>query len=147
LTPYFKFGILFYLIIHIKGAFMSSEKSVDQSWKETANQEKQKTDQTYQEHNTDYPEFNFMTYITSLSMQALIFLGVIGNPMNDNQVEVNLDQARLLIDTLAILKEKTKGNLNKEEEGLLNASVYELQLKYVELAGAAKEEGKIIHGS
>ncbi len=88
-----------------------------------------------------------MTYITSLSMQALIFLGVIGNPMNDNQVEVNLDQARLLIDTLAILKEKTKGNLNKEEEGLLNASVYELQLKYVELAGAAKEEGKIIHGS
>jgi len=126
---------------------MPSEKSVDQSWKQNANQEKHQTEQVYHEHNEGLPEFNFKTYITSLSMQALIFLGIIGNPMNDNQVEVDLDQARLLIDTLAILKEKTKGNLDKEEEDFLNASVYELQLKYVEIAASPQEKGKVIHGS
>ncbi len=126
---------------------MPSEKSVDQSWKQTANQEKQQSAQVYHEHNEGLPEFNFKTYITSLSMQALIFLGIIGNPMNDNQVEVDLDQARLLIDTLAILKDKTKGNLDKEEEDFLNASVYELQLKYVEIAASNQEKGTFIHGA
>lgn len=126
---------------------MPSEKSVDQSWKQTANQEKQQSAQVYHEHNEGLPEFNFKTYITSLSMQALIFLGIIGNPMNDNQVEVDLDQARLLIDTLAILKDKTKGNLDKEEEDFLNASVYELQLKYVEIAASTQEKGTVIHGA
>ncbi len=122
---------------------MSVEKSVDQSWKEHSNQEKE----VYDHHMADLPEFNFKAYITSLSMQALIFLGIIGNPMNDNQVEVDLPQARLLIDTLAILKEKTKGNLAKDEEDLLNASVYELQLKYVEIVNESQNKGSVIHGS
>ncbi|MCA9407908.1 MAG: DUF1844 domain-containing protein [Candidatus Omnitrophica bacterium] len=76
-------------------------------------------------------EINFLNYISSLGYQALIFLGEIPNPMT-NQPEKNLPQAKFLIDTLTMLKEKTKGNLNRQEETLLNSSVYELQLKYVE---------------
>ena len=62
----------------------------------------------------------------------MIFLGEVPHPATQ-QTEKNLDQAKFLIDTLVMLKEKTKGNLNKQEENLLNASVYELQMKFVEI--------------
>jgi hypothetical protein len=55
-------------------------------------------------------------------------------------VEKNLSQAKLLIDTLVVLRDKTKGNLNGQEHQLLNSSIYELQLKYVEqMQGNAKK--------
>ena len=67
------------------------------------------------------------------AIQAMIFLGEIPNPMT-NATEKHLDQAKLLIDTLAMLKEKTEGNLNDEENNALNNFLYELQMKYVEIA-------------
>ena len=45
----------------------------------------------------------------------MIFLGEMPNPIT-NQVEKNLKQAKFLIDTLVILRDKTKGNLSKEED-------------------------------
>ncbi|OGX07334.1 MAG: hypothetical protein A2Y03_10985 [Omnitrophica WOR_2 bacterium GWF2_38_59] len=77
-------------------------------------------------------EINFINYITSLGFQAMIFLGEIPNPIT-GETENNIDQAKFLIDTLALLKDKTKGNLSRQEADLLNASVYELQMKYVEI--------------
>jgi len=53
------------------------------------------------------------------------------NPIT-KKIEKNLEQARFLIDTLAILKEKTKGNLTKEEEALLDDALFNLRLMYVE---------------
>lgn len=111
---------------------MAQEKKVDESWKESATQEKEQTESSNQEEQTREQKFDFRAYITSLAMQALIFLGVIPNPMNGEKIEKNLDQARLLIDTLLILREKTAGNLTKEEEDLLNSMLYELQVKFVE---------------
>lgn len=78
-------------------------------------------------------ELNFFNYIASLGFQTMIFLGEMPNPVT-NQIEKNLKQAKFLIDTLIILREKTKGNLTKEEDDLLNGSIYELQLRYVELS-------------
>lgn len=77
-------------------------------------------------------EINFINYVTSLGFQAMIFLGEIPSPITE-RIEKNIDQAKFLIDTLAMLKDKTKGNLSKQEDELLNASVYELQMKYVEI--------------
>ncbi|MFP4472274.1 MAG: DUF1844 domain-containing protein [Candidatus Omnitrophota bacterium] len=126
---------------------MSAEKHVDESWKEAAAETKSEAGQAYQNQKNEEQPFDFRAYITSLTMQALIFLGVMGNPMADNKVEVNLEQARLLIDTLAMLKEKTQGNLTKEEEDLINASVYELQVKYVDIArGAGQGAGSSPEG-
>ncbi|OGX05433.1 MAG: hypothetical protein A2Z88_05800 [Omnitrophica WOR_2 bacterium GWA2_47_8] len=70
--------------------------------------------------------------MTSLIFQTMVFLGEIPNPMT-NKEDVNLPQAKLIIDTLLLLREKTKGNLSKEEENILNGSLYELQLKFVEI--------------
>ncbi len=79
------------------------------------------------------PSLDFFNYIASLGFQTMIFLGEMPNPVT-NQIEKNLKQAKFLIDTLVILRDKTKGNLSKEEDDLLNGSIYELQLRYVDLS-------------
>ena len=79
------------------------------------------------------PELDFFNYIASLGFQAMIFLGEVPNPIS-NQTEKNLKQAKFLIDTLVLIREKTIGNLTKEEGELLNGSLYELQRRFVEIA-------------
>ena len=84
------------------------------------------------------PQLDFFNYVASLGFQAMIFLGEMPNPIT-NQTEKNLKQAKFLIDTLVLIREKTTGNLNKEEAELLNSSIYELQRRFVEIA--QKEQG------
>ena len=79
------------------------------------------------------PQLDFFNYVASLGFQAMIFLGEMPNPIT-NQGEKNLKQAKFLIDTLVLIREKTTGNLNKEEGELLNGSIYELQRRFVEIA-------------
>ena len=79
------------------------------------------------------PQLDFFNYVASLGFQAMIFLGEMPNPIT-NQLEKNLKQAKFLIDTLVLIREKTTGNLNKEEAELLNGSIYELQRRFVEIA-------------
>jgi len=76
-------------------------------------------------------DIDFLGYIASLAFQAMVFLGEIPSPVTQ-RVEKNLAQAKLLIDTLSILRDKTKGNLSEPESRLLETSIYELQIKYVE---------------
>ena len=78
------------------------------------------------------PELDFFNYIASLGFQAMIFLGEVPNPIT-NAVEKNLKQAKFLIDTLVLIREKTVGNLSKEEGELLNGSLFELQKRFVEI--------------
>lgn len=80
------------------------------------------------------PDVTFLNYITSLGFQAMIFLGDIDNPVTQKKEE-NLEQARFLIDTMNMLRDKTKSNLTPQEENLLNASIYELQMRFVEKKG------------
>jgi len=137
---------------------MTQEKSVDESWKENAAQEKEKLEENQSTAPSEAPqgqdenavqedtpagaemELNFVNYVTSLALQAMIFLGQIPNPMADNKVEQNLPQAKFLIDTLLLIRDKTKGNLSPEEEGLLNGSLYELELLFVQLQSGAEKK-------
>ncbi|MCM8791743.1 MAG: DUF1844 domain-containing protein [Candidatus Omnitrophica bacterium] len=95
--------------------------------------EEKYTDDNYKkkiEGDSSQEEPSFSFFITSLGLQASIALGNIPNPITNCKDE-NIKQARLLIDTLAILKEKTKGNLSLEEENLLNNLLYELRIQYI----------------
>jgi len=80
-------------------------------------------------------DINFSTFIISLSTQALAHLGEIPHPIDD-QIAVDLGAAKQLIDILGILRDKTKGNLDTSESGLLDSVLYDLRLKYVERARA-----------
>ena len=154
---------------------MDREKYVDESWKESAEAEKEKLkhinpsaaagkaqvhkeqapapqaspdqvsepesepaveepaeEQPSQEQEEQANPINFLNYVSSLAYQAMIFIGEIPNP-NTNLVTKNLEQAKFIIDTLALLRVKTKGNLNKQESDFLNGSLYELQMKFIEV--------------
>ena len=76
-------------------------------------------------------DLNFSTFVISLSTQALAHLGEIENPV-DHSRTVDLGAAQQLIDILGILKDKTKGNLDTMEVGLLDKMLYDLRLRYVE---------------
>ncbi len=78
------------------------------------------------------PPVTFSTFILSLNTAALVHLGELPNP-ETNQKDVNLALARHTIDTLDMLKEKTKGNLTPDEERLLESVLYELRLRYLKL--------------
>lgn len=74
------------------------------------------------------PDFNF--FITTISIQVSIALGQIANPAT-NKIEEDLTQAKFLIDTLGMLQEKTKGNLDLNESKLLENLLYELRNVYL----------------
>lgn len=86
----------------------------------------------FSQQEKDIKEADFLTYITSLVFQTMVFLGEVPNPVS-NQIEKNLKQAKLLIDTLLLIRQKTKGNLTTKEENLINSAIYEFQVKYVDL--------------
>jgi hypothetical protein len=68
--------------------------------------------------------------INAMAQPALIFLGEIPHP-GTGQPEVNLEQARLQIDLLDLLRIRCRGNLTQEEEGLLERMLYQLRMLYV----------------
>ena len=79
----------------------------------------------------DYlPEVNFYNFIVSLSTTALFHFGDFADP-GTNQAQKNLPAAQQIIDTLAMLKEKTAGNLNANENDLIEGVLYELRMRYV----------------
>ncbi len=102
-------------------------KNIDESWKEAVEKEK---DQASKEGREIPQEPDFSFFITTLGLQASIALGEIANPIT-KQKEENLNQAKFIIDTLSLLKEKTKGNLDPEEEKILDNLLYELRMLYV----------------
>jgi hypothetical protein len=80
------------------------------------------------------PHLSFSTFVFSLNSSALIHLGDYPDPVS-GQVEPDLDLAKQTVDLLGLLKEKTRGNLTKEEEQLLDAILFDLRMRYVKLKG------------
>jgi hypothetical protein len=79
------------------------------------------------------PEVNFNSLIFSLSSSALLHLGEIADPQTgEKRKEIAL--AKHTIDTIAMLKEKTQGNLNGEEEKFLESILTDLRWRYVRAA-------------
>jgi len=78
-------------------------------------------------------EVTFAGFVIGLSTQALADLGEIPNPV-DGQKHTDVNAARQVIDILAILQQKTAGNLDEGERGLLDSALYDLRMRYVQRA-------------
>lgn len=76
------------------------------------------------------PEVTFSTFVISLNTSVLYHLGEIGDPRT-GKMEPDFDLARHGIDTLVMLQEKSKGNLDSDEEEMLKNILYDLKLKFV----------------
>ncbi|MDP1824783.1 MAG: DUF1844 domain-containing protein [Archangium sp.] len=73
----------------------------------------------------------FSAFVLGLASSALIHLGVHQNP-ETGVITVDLTLARQSIDVLALLREKTRGNLSAEEEQLFSSVLSDLRLRFVE---------------
>ena len=80
---------------------------------------------------------DFSTHVLSLASTALIALGKMPGP-DGTPIPVDLETARHLIDVLAMLEHKTKGNLDEAEQKLLASLVYDLRVAFVD---AQKAQG------
>jgi hypothetical protein len=79
-------------------------------------------------------EITFERFMASLYMTGMMQLGLMHEQGMPPQVD--LMGARQTIDTLALLKDKTKGNLTSKEESLLQNALYEMRMAYVEVTNA-----------
>ncbi len=80
------------------------------------------------------PEMTFASFIVGLSAQTLVHLGEVPDPVS-GETRRDLTGAQQLIDLLGILQEKTRGNLDAGESSMLETILFDLRMKYVELAG------------
>jgi len=82
-------------------------------------------------------ESSFSNLVLMLATGALQSLGIVENPISKKK-EVNIELAKHTIDTLEMLREKTKGNLNDSEKELLEGFLHDLRLKYLEIKEKTK---------
>ena len=82
----------------------------------------------------------FVEFVMMHAQNAALFLGQIPNPKT-GQGEVNLELAKLFIDQLAMIQEKTRGNLTNEEATVLRNAISNLQMAYVEVAEHVSKGG------
>ncbi|MBI1848824.1 MAG: DUF1844 domain-containing protein [Planctomycetes bacterium] len=125
------------------------DKKVDSEWKRRAREEKSRAaaeraatepkqgDVSHHEASgegpearAEFPQPNFLVFISTLASQALLALGEIEHPAT-GKVEIDLPQAKYTIDLLQLLQDKTKGNRTDDESRAIEAYLYDLRMKYV----------------
>ena len=116
---------------------------IDEDWKSTARQEKEVAQELRDsKEESDQaqapPPASFSVLVTTLATQIMVALGQFPSP-DGGEKKAEPAIARHLIDTLAMLEEKTKGNLTDEETGMLTQVLHELRMLYVATEKAQAE--------
>jgi len=82
----------------------------------------------------------FIEMVMMQAQNAAYALGQIPHPQT-GEAPVNVELARLFIDQLIVLREKTRGNLSSEEQAILNNAISNLQMVFVEVSQGASAAG------
>ncbi len=93
----------------------------------------------------EHPPVDFSEIVRMFGSQALLYMGQIPDPQTGKAI-VSLEMAKLHIDMLSVLEEKTRGNLSPDEDTELKGAVGELRMVFVEIArtvAKAMKEGRI----
>jgi hypothetical protein len=121
-------------VVKDKRLFDESGNERPQEEAQSSAAEKKPKDQerarTEPKQESDYPQVTFTNFVLSLSTSALFHFGDF--PEHEGgALEKNLPAAKQTIDILDMLKEKTKGNLDENENNLIQGALYELKMRYV----------------
>jgi Domain of unknown function (DUF1844) len=84
----------------------------------------------------------FIEFVMMQAQNAALFLGQIPNPQT-GKGEVNLELAKMFIDQLGMIQEKTRGNLTNEETAVLRNTLSNLQMAFVEVSQQARGESEV----
>ena len=82
--------------------------------------------------NEEQGSITFTGFVLSLATTAAVHFGDIADPNTGERAEPNLLAAQQMIDIIAMLQEKTRGNLIEPEERLVDDLLYELRLRFVQ---------------
>ena len=82
------------------------------------------------------PRVSFVAFLYSLASSAAVHFGDVPDPVTGQTRAPNLEQAGHVIEVMAMLEQKTKGNLSSEERQCLDQVLYELRLRFVAVKGA-----------
>ncbi|MEM8680443.1 MAG: DUF1844 domain-containing protein [Planctomycetota bacterium] len=131
----------------------SEEKKIiiDEDWKSQVEREKEELKQKEEgqpagspadEPATDapmgsLPPASLMFLITTIATQCMAAMGQLVDPATGQPTEVHLELAQHHIDTLQVLQEKTQGNLDAEEAGMLEESLHQLRMMFVSASSSA----------
>jgi len=88
------------------------------------------------------PQITFSLFVLSLAASAEIHLGRLPSPGSDKPGQPNPREAAHLIEVLAMLEDKTEGNLDESEEQLLQAVLHDLRMQYVAVTTGEKRVGE-----
>jgi hypothetical protein len=110
----------------------TKEKSIDQVIDKVEERPTPSIEQQQENDKQQYqqPPLDFPSFIVGLATQAMTLLGEIPDPQSGSS-KVNLHAAQQTIDIIAILEEKTRGNLTNEEKKLVEEVLASLRLAYV----------------
>lgn len=86
-----------------------------------------------EQQNQQESELSFAAFVLSLAHTAAVHFGDAPDPVSGQTAPANLPAAQQMIDILSLLEQKTRGNLTAEERQLLEAILYELRLRFVEV--------------
>lgn len=92
------------------------------------------------ENDSAAVEASFLQFISGMAGQALIHLGLMSNPLTGTTA-ADLPNAKYSIDLLAVLQEKTRGNLTDEESQYLSSALADLRMRYVDVVEARNNAG------
>ena len=79
---------------------------------------------------------SFVAFLYSLASSAAVHFGDVADPTTGEKRAPNLEQAGHVSEVMALLEQKTKGNLTSEERQFLEQVLYELRLRFVAVKGA-----------
>ena len=96
---------------------------------------------TPQTETPDDDAIGFAGFVLSLAHTAAVHFGDVPDPHTGQRAEANLNAAKQMIDILALLERKTRGNLSAEERQLIEQLLYELRMRFIE---AGKPESRIV---
>ncbi|MHC4443013.1 MAG: DUF1844 domain-containing protein [Planctomycetota bacterium] len=115
---------------------------VDSDWKEEARREKEELDRQTREMPLpgQLPDPSVAELIQMIIVQASIGLGGFQDPQTGQRIPPNLPTAKHYIDLLELLQAKTKGNLDENENALLESTLHELRMAFVQSAGAEPKQ-------
>lgn len=109
---------------------------VDEDWKSQVQAEDARLSDSSDDSSPRLPEASLLGLIQLLASQALAALGLIPGPDGESQVQLPI--AKHFVDLLSVLETKCKGNLSSMEAKLLERTLHDLRMAYVEASKTAK---------
>lgn len=117
---------------------------VDSDWKEEARREKEQAErQVSQAEAEQIPPPTILELVQMLIMQIQVALGLMQDPQTGRPIPPHLPLAKHYIDLLDLLREKTEGKLEENEKKIIEGTLHELRMAFVQIAGVGSgDEGE-----